>query len=141
MTPVCALVADLQDSCNLSAELPPAEYFELINEVWGSLGPIFKKYYGTHGKHAGDGVVYYFLPKQTSSYIFNAIVCATEIRERVGQLSEEWKQRKNWLNELYLNIGLNEGRELMGSFETPQSVGLTVLDDTINHAGRLSDFS
>ena len=32
-TPLCVMVADLQDSVKICAELPPEEYFELINQI------------------------------------------------------------------------------------------------------------
>ena len=34
---LCALVADLQDSVKISAELLPSHYFELINELWQTM--------------------------------------------------------------------------------------------------------
>ena len=40
-----------------------------------------------------------------------------------------------------LNIGLVEGREWFGSYATPTHIEFTVLGDTINVAGRLSDFA
>ncbi|MDO8785924.1 MAG: hypothetical protein Q7J12_06865, partial [Syntrophales bacterium] len=55
------LVADLQDSVRICADLPPVEYFELINQIWKCTEGSFKKYYGIYGKHTGDGMVYYFL--------------------------------------------------------------------------------
>ena len=54
---LCVLVADLQDSVKIGAELPPAEYFELINRLWKTLAGSFQKYHGIYGKHAGDGAV------------------------------------------------------------------------------------
>jgi adenylate cyclase len=33
LTPLAVLVADLQDSVRISAELPPEKYFELINDI------------------------------------------------------------------------------------------------------------
>jgi adenylate cyclase len=32
------------------------------------------------------------------------------------KISKKWQLRKNWLNELYLNIGLHEGQEWLGTF-------------------------
>ena len=57
------------------------------------------------------------------------------------KISKEWQVRKNWLNELYLNTGLNEGQEWLGIFHIETKVEFTVLGDTINHAARLSDFA
>jgi adenylate cyclase len=141
LTPLAVLVADLQNSVKICSELPPEEYFELINEIWSSMGPVFRKYYGTHGKHVGDGMVYYFFPQPDSNYIFNALACSHEIRVAMKRISKDWQLRKNWFNELYLNTGLHEGQEWLGTFQSATAIEFAVLGDTINHAGRLSDFA
>ncbi len=63
LTPLAVMVADLQNSVRICSELPPEEYFELINQIWSMLNPIFRDYYGAYGKHTGDGMVYYFFPQ------------------------------------------------------------------------------
>lgn len=141
LTPLAVLVADLQNSVRICAELPPEEYFELVNAIWTAMGPIFRKYYGTHGKHAGDGMVYYFFPQPDCNYAFNALLCAQEVREEMQRICKAWQLRKNWLTELCLNIGINEGEEWLGTYQSATSVEFAVLGDTINHAGRLSDFA
>ena len=141
LTDVAVLVADLQSSVRICTELPPEEYFELINQIWATMEPIFRKYYGTHGKHVGDGMVYYFFPQPDCNYIFNALLCAQEMKATMREISKQWQLRKNWMNELYLNTGLNEGHEWLGIFHIETKVEFTVLGDTINHAARLSDFA
>jgi class 3 adenylate cyclase/DNA-binding transcriptional MerR regulator len=141
LTEVAVMVADLQNSVRICSELPPEEYFELINQIWSTMEPIFRRYYSTHGKHVGDGMVYYFFPQPDCSYILNALRCASEMHEAMRKISKDWQLRKNWLNELYLNTGLNEGQEWLGVFHVETKVEFTVLGDTINHAARLSDFA
>jgi len=136
------LVADLQGSVRICAELPPEEYFELINSMWRLLEESFKKFNGIFGKKIGDGVVYYFLKKQDPNYIMNSINCALEIREKMSRFSIDWKLRKKWYNDLYLNMGINEGQEYF-STTTPSSTNIefTALGDTINYASRLSNLA
>lgn len=141
LTDLAVLVADLQNSVKICSELPPDEYFELINEICCAMTPVFRKYYGTHGKHAGDGLLYYFFPQPDSNYIFNALRCAREIKAEMQKISKAWQIRKNWLNELYLNIGLTEGQEWLGTFQSATSVEFVVLGDSINQAARISDFA
>lgn len=141
LTPLAVLVADLQGSTRICSELPPEEYFELINEIWSSMDPIFKRYFGTHGKHVGDGMVYYFFPQPESDYVLNALRCAQELRECMRQINSRWQLRKSWLNELYLNIGVHEGNEWLGTFQSSTSVEFAVLGDTINQAARLSELA
>jgi adenylate cyclase len=135
------LVADLQNSVGISAELPSEEYFKLIHQIWACVEGSFKQYYGTYGKHVGDGLVYYFLKERDNPYLINAISCALEIRENIKKLNIEWKTRKGWFSELYLNIGINEGQEYFGAIPSAPSIEFTALGDTVNYAGRLSDFA
>ena len=141
LTPLAVLVADLQNSVRICSELAPHEYFELINQIWNTMGPILRKYGGTHGKHAGDGIVYYFFPQPESNYLFSTIACAMELKEAMRQISSDWQYRKRWFTELQLNIGLHEGQEWLGTFQSANHVEFVVLGDTINHASRLSDFA
>lgn len=141
LTNLAVLVADLQGSVNICSELPPDEYFQLINEIWATLGLIFRKYHGTYGKHVGDGMVYYFFPEPDSDYLFNALCCAQEIRREMARISKDWQISKNWLNELYLNTGITEGQEWLGTFQSSTSVEFVVLGDTINQAARISDMA
>jgi len=140
-TPLSVLVADIQNSVKICAELPPEEYFELINQIWSAMEPMLRTYHATHGKHVGDGVLYYFFPQPDSNYVVNAIRCAQEMRQEMITIDNEWKRRKNWSNTLRLNIGLDEGQEWFGAYRTATHLEFTVLGDTINRAGRLSDFA
>jgi class 3 adenylate cyclase len=141
LTSLAVVVADLQSSVKICSELPPEEYFELINEVWTAMGPIFRKYHAICGKHVGDGMLYYFFPQPDSDYMMNALCCAQEMQQEMQRLSKSWQLRKNWGNELYLNTGITEGQEWLGTFETATSVELVVRGDTINQAARISDFA
>lgn len=141
LTQLAVLVADLESSMKICAELPAEEYFQLINDIWDAMGAKLRTYYATHGKHVGDGLVYYFLPQPDCNYVHNAVRCAHEMRQAMVEVSRSWKGRKNWLNDLRLNIGLDEGEEWFGTYQTPTHLEFTVLGDTINRAARLSDFA
>lgn len=141
LTNLSVLVADLQDSMKICAELPPEEYFDLINQVWGAMEPALRKYSATRGKHVGDGIVYYFFPQPDSNASFNAIQCAHEMSRVMKEIDQEWRTRKRWANRLTLNFGLDEGQEWFGTYQTPTHIEFTVLGDTINRAARISDFA
>ena len=138
---LCVVVADLQDSVKISAELPPSEYFELINGLWRRLSGTFDKYHAVCGKHAGDGMLYYFIKKPGTNYLIDAIRCSVEVRRLVRAFSDEWKRRKGWLNDLFLNIGINEGKEFFGTIQSAASMEFAALGDSINYTGRLSDLA
>ena len=138
---LCVLMADMQDSLKISSELLPSEYFSLVNDLWKALASTFEKYGGIAGKHVGDGVVYYFIKKPGSNYIINSIQCALEVKEKTRKFSNDIKLRKGWLNDIFLNIGINEGQEYFGTIRSTSNIEFTALGDSINYAGRLSDFA
>jgi adenylate cyclase len=141
LTDVTVMVADVQNSIKICAELPAEEYFELINNIWQESAPIFRKYYGTYGKHAGDGMVYYFFPEPDCDYKLNAIRCSLELQKMMKGITQKWQARKGWFSDIFLNIGLNEGQEWFGSYHAGAHVEFTVLGETINYASRISDFA
>ncbi|PCI76359.1 MAG: hypothetical protein COB20_10855 [SAR86 cluster bacterium] len=141
LTDVTVMVADVQNSIKICSELPAEEYFELINNIWQESAPIFRKYYGTYGKHAGDGMVYYFFPQPDCDYKLNAIQCSLELQSMMKGITQQWQARKGWFSDIFLNIGLNEGQEWFGSYHAGGHVEFTVLGETINYASRISDFA
>jgi class 3 adenylate cyclase len=133
------LVAELQNSTKICAELPPEEYFSLIRLMWKSMTLLLKKYFGIYGKHGGNGIVYYFLKDRDSSYLMNAVVCALELREMMKKLSYEWKMNKKRFEDLYLNVGISEGQEFIGTIPAAPAIEFISLGDSVNYACRLSD--
>jgi len=138
---VAVMVADLQNSVRLCSELPAEEYFQLINDIWQESEPIFRKYHGTHGKHAGDGMVYYFFPQPDCNYVLNAVQCAIELQDMMKRITQRWQVRKGWFNKLMLNTGLHEGQEWFGTYHAGSHIEFTVLGETVNYASRISDFA
>jgi adenylate cyclase len=141
LSQVAVLVADLQHPTRIWSELPAEEYFELINQIWLTVDPIFRRHHGTHGKHAGDGMVCYFFPQRDSSHVWNALAAAQEMREAMRRVSKEWQLRKRWATDLYMNTGLDEGQQWLGTLKSAGQLEFTMLGDTLNHAARISDFA
>lgn len=141
LTPLSVMVADIQNSVKICAELPPEEYFELVNQIWSTMEPILRKFNATHGKHVGDGLLCYFFPQPDSNYILNSVQCSLEMQEAMRIINMQWRGRKNWTNELMLNVGIDEGQEWFGTYQTNTHLEFTVLGDTVNRCGRLSDFA
>ncbi|MFM8551609.1 MAG: adenylate/guanylate cyclase domain-containing protein [Nitrospiraceae bacterium] len=137
---MAVLVADLQNSVKISADLPPEEYFELITAMWARLEQPFRDHGCYSGKHVGDGVVQFFLAKPGDAFghSVNALLCADAIRQGMADINREWKRKKQWLNELVLNIGLHEGREWIGYIPSASTPEFTALGDTVNIAAQVS---
>lgn len=141
LTQVAVLVAELQHADRLWAELSPEEYFELINQIWATVDPIFRRHAGVHGKHPGEGMVCYFVPTAGSDYLWNALAAAHQMREAMRRLSQEWQLRKGWSTELHMNCGIDEGQEWLGTFRSGAEMEYIVLGDAADRAARISRFS
>ncbi|NPC54146.1 adenylate/guanylate cyclase domain-containing protein [Caenimonas soli] len=140
LTQVAVLAAELQQASRLWSELPPEEYFELINEIWLTVDPIFKRHQGASGKHPGEGMVCYFLPRPGSSHLLNALLAAQQVREAMRRVSKQWQLRKGWTTELYMNIGIDEGQEWHGTLR-PGSREFTVLGNAVDQALGISNIA
>jgi adenylate cyclase len=141
LSQVAVLVADLHHPTRIWSELPAEEYFELINQIWLTVDPIFRRHHGTHGKHPGDGMVCYFFPQRDGDHVWNALAAAQEMREAMRRVSKEWQLRKRWATELYMNTGLDEGQQWLGTLKSAGQLEFTMLADTLKHAARISDFA
>lgn len=139
LTPMGVMVADLQNSVKICAELLPQDYFRLINQIWQTIGPIVRKHHGQIAKHAGDGMVAYFFPHSDGHYLADAAACALEIKQEMRRFSKEWQIERQWAHDLYMNIGLHEGQEWLGAIQLGESIEFSALGDTINIAARLCD--
>lgn len=138
ITPVAILVATLQDAGGLWVKLAAQDYFELVNEVWAALDPVFRRHHGLPGRHPDEGLVCYFLPQRGGDYIWNALAAAAQAREAMAQVSRRWRQRQGWDADLGLNIGLDEGQEWLGSTGPAGQHELRVLGEAAERADALS---
>ncbi|HET98628.1 MAG TPA: MerR family transcriptional regulator [Desulfurivibrio alkaliphilus] len=142
LTPLAILVADLQDSSRIRAELPPQEYFELLNEFWALNAPILRRLQAMPTKHPGDGLASFFLPQTDGvDHRFRAVTCAVALREAMVDLSSGWRRRKNWFNDLLLNIALHAGEEWLGEGQSAGGPEPWLLGEALEQTARLAGFA
>ena len=138
LTPVAILFSTLQDSPDLWVKLSAHDYFELVNEVWAELDPIFRRHHGLLGRHPDEGVVCYFLPQRQGSHLWNALHAAQQARETMRHVSRRWQVRKGWDLELCMNSGIDEGLDWMGTVGAAGQADLRVLGEAADRAEQLS---
>ena len=138
VTPFAVLVAELQDAGQLKAELPPEDFFALVSELWSEADAPLRRRYGVRGKHHGEGLVCYFLPQPDGYYVLNAALCADELRAAMPELERRWRLRRKHDIRLVLNIGLDEGREWFGSYQSAAHLEFTALGCVAERAARLA---
>ena len=138
---MAVLVADIQGSTQLCAEMAPKDYFGVIEEIWTETDAILRHYHARYGKHVGDGLFTYFMPEIGADYRINALQCALDMRERLTQISARWAKRKKWQHRLLFNIGLHQGSEWFGPIRMAGRHELVILGETVNQAARLSELA
>jgi class 3 adenylate cyclase len=123
------LFADVQASGALSRQLPSAAYFELMRSLTTSMDAAVIVNDGIVGKHAGDGLVAFFLVEDTgspSACVRQAIRAARGLERAAAGASVQ------------LNIGLHWGGMLyMGQITTGGRLEVTALGDEVNECARM----
>lgn len=138
---MAVLVADIQGSTQLCAEMSPKDYFRVIEEIWTETDAILRHYHARYGKHVGDGLFTYFMPEIGADYRVNALQCAIDMRDRLAEISAQWAFRRKWQHKLLFNIGLHQGSEWFGPIRMAGRHELVILGDTVNQAARLSELA
>lgn len=105
-THFCLLDARLDNEKRLQTELMSDEYHELLNRIVGAAENLLSQYTGVYGKNYGSRISYYFIRNDHSNYIMDSIIAAFRLKEHMKPISEEWKRKKGWSQELFLNIGI-----------------------------------
>ena len=141
--PLCILAARLESDLHLRTALPPAEYFDLINQIFLTSHQCFKKHGATPARSFQEGVVGFFLAADDSpqDYLFRALACGHSLQRMIGDLDRKWKYKQAWSNTLRLNIGVHCGHEWAGTVPSALAFEFTVVGDTLMETIKLSEFS
>lgn len=138
------LFADLQASGVLSARLPSALYFHLIQDLTAAIDRAVTDRAGIVGRHAGDGVTAFFVAEAgaTSSHTARAAIeAAVAIRETAAGVAARYDRETDGLvsgEDLRLNIGVHWGNALyMGQLVSNGRLEVTALGDAMNECARI----
>ncbi len=136
--PAALLFADLEASVPLSKRVPTAQYFAFGRRMVRAVDQCVIDHGGIVGRHAGDGVVAYFLAETAGSDSTAARSCieaARELRDVLRDVAERsdlrdesmtWRFGLHWGARLYVGLVMTAGRtEVAG------------LGDDVNDAARI----
>ncbi len=142
MVSLCTLVASFQNLDKICTELLPCQYFQFINDLWQVASPVFEKYYGTYGRHAGNEMLYFFIKDHDDKYLVNSINCAMELRKVVNKFMHTFVSQKGLSHKLHLNIGVvHDGREFFGTIRSGGHIEFAALGTSVKVARQLSEFA
>jgi len=130
---VTVLFCDLVDSTPLGERLDPEILRMVMSRYFDAMREPLERHGGTVEKFVGDAVMAVFgIPKVHEDDALRAIRAATEMREALGPLNEELRERPGV--EIQIRIGINTGDVMAGDLggDVPVATG-----DTMNVAARL----
>jgi class 3 adenylate cyclase len=136
--PAAILMADLEASSPLARRLSTASYFAFVRRLVRSVDRCIIDAGGIVGRHAGDGIVAFFLADTAGSDSAAARACITAARAVRDTLSDVAARSELSLAECSLRFGLHWGATLyMGRIFTGGRSEVTALGDEVNEAARI----
>ena len=136
--PAAILMADLEASSPLARRLSTARYFAFTRRLVRAMDDRIIDEGGIVGRHAGDGVVAYFLAETIGSESAAARSCIVTARTLRGILAEVAQRSELSQTELSLRFGLHWGATVyMGRIITRGRSEVTALGDEPNETARI----
>jgi class 3 adenylate cyclase len=132
------LMADLEASSALARRLSSAQYFAFVRRLVRATDQCVIDAGGIVGRHAGDGVVAFFLTEAVGSESAAAKACVTAARTLGGIVADVALRSETAESELALRFGLHWGATLyVGGILTAGRSEVTALGDEMNEAARI----
>lgn len=136
--PAAILFADLEASSPLARRLSTASYFALGRRLVRAADQCVIDAGGLVGRHAGDGVVAFFLAETEGSESAAARACITAARSLRGALSDVAQRSGLAPEEVVLRFGLHWGSMLyVGQITTAGRSEVNALGDEVNETARI----
>ena len=136
--PAAILMADLEASSPLARRLSTASYFAFTRRLVRAADQCVVEAGGVVGRHAGDGVVAFFLPETIGSESAAARSCITAARALRDTLTEIATRTEIPASEVSLRFGLHWGATLyIGRILTAGRSEVTALGDEVNEGARI----
>jgi class 3 adenylate cyclase len=136
--PAAVLMADLEASSPLARRLSTAQYFAFGRRLVRMADTCVVDSGGIVGRHAGDGIVAFFLAETVGSESAAARACITAARTLRDMLPDVAARSQLSAAECSLRFGLHWGATVyMGQILTSGRSEVTALGDEVNEAARI----
>ena len=136
--PAAILFADLEASSPLARRLSTSQYFALGRRLVRAADACVIDAGGLVGRHAGDGVVAFFLTESAGSESAAARACITAARALRGALGDVAARSDVAPEEVVLRFGLHWGSRLyVGQVTTGGRSEVNALGDEVNETARI----
>jgi adenylate cyclase len=115
----------------------PEEVMKVLREYHRTLGELIYRYEGTLERFAGDGILILFNdPVACADHTERAARMALDMRDRVGELTEQWRKRGHTLG---FGVGIAVGYATLGRIGFDRRLEYAAVGSVTNLACRLCD--
>ncbi len=137
---VSALFADLRGFTAISAEYPAKTVIRMLNRYLGSMSEIVLQHGGMVDKFMGDSIMATFgTPQPHADDLKRALACAVRMQLAMDEVNRTNQELD--LPPLYMGIGINTGKAMVGWLGSKLHAEYTVIGDSVNLASRIESFS
>ena len=133
---ITVVFCDLRGFTPFSETAEPEEALAVVRAYHGALGPLIVEHGGTLEHFEGDGVMVFFNdPIQMEAPVLQAVKMAVAIRERMAELTSQWRKRGY---DLGVGCGLATGYATLGRIGFEGRYDYGAIGPVTNLAARLS---
>jgi class 3 adenylate cyclase/CheY-like chemotaxis protein len=137
---VSVLFADIRNFTKMTAQLPPSEVVQFLNDYWDTITAAIKRNKGSVNKYMGDGLLAVFgAPVSYIDNHENAVKAALDMVDALDKINK--KYAKILGDEISIGTGINSGEVIVGNVGTDDFMEYTVIGNTVNAASRLEKIS
>lgn len=134
---VVVLSADLQGSAVLARRLSTAAFFDLITRTISRSDRRIVERGGMVGRHAGDGVMAFFLAEHVGG-ASSAARAAIEVATSLGTIVDE-AASESVPAHVPVNVALHWGNVFMGQLVSEGRLEVSALGDAVNECARIAE--
>jgi adenylate cyclase len=128
--------SDLQGFTSISEVLTPEQLTALLNDYLTEMCDIIMDEGGTVDKFEGDAIIAFWnAPLDLPGHAECAVRAALRCQKRLAELRPVYRERVK--RDLYMRVGLNTGKVVIGNMGSQQRFNYTFLGDAGNLASRL----
>ncbi|MBN2387462.1 MAG: adenylate/guanylate cyclase domain-containing protein [Anaerolineales bacterium] len=136
------LFSDIRGFTTLSEKLSPEDVVALLNPYLEVMTDVVHQHGGTVDKYEGDAIIAFFgEPVPYADHALRAARTAVEMRVRLAELRQRWKEEGRFSGRFEIGIGLNTGEAFVGLIGSAQRINYTIIGDNANLAARLQDMT
>jgi len=134
---ITVVFSDLRGFTAFAETAEPEEVMAVLGDYHAAAGEAIFRFEGTLERFAGDGIMVFFNdPVPVPDPALRAVKMAVAIRERVAELSQQWKKRGHILG---LGVGIAMGYATLGKIGFEGRLDYAAIGTVTNLASRLCD--